>query len=80
MDSMRREVEKHLNFYQDYCRSLRASLKTKRSINKIKNYATKLRRELEALTADPVFLSAGNATWFTVGPKQHSYLAASKTR
>jgi hypothetical protein len=61
MDSKRREVEGQLNFFLKYRQSLWTSLRTKRSIKKVKNYATKLQTELEYLTNDPVYLSAGRS-------------------
>jgi hypothetical protein len=61
MDSKRREVEARLNLFLKYRQSLWTSLRTKRSIKKVKNYATKLKAELKYLTADPVYLSAGLA-------------------
>jgi hypothetical protein len=49
------------------CRSeqdaLRTSLTTKRSIDKVRRYATKLRDELGKLLTDSVFLSAGQPHW-----------------
>ena len=57
--SMRDDVEAHLNFFLRYKQSYSTSLNTKRSINKVRNYAIKLRKELDFLANDTVYQVAG---------------------
>jgi hypothetical protein len=70
VNSRRQQVEEHLARYLRHRESLWTSLKTKRSVKKIDNYATKLRTELEALLIDPAFFSAGRPLGLTSDPVQ----------
>jgi hypothetical protein len=56
-------VEVYLAQFKSEREASRTSLATKRSISKLRRYATKLNAELNRLLADPVFYSAGQPSW-----------------
>jgi hypothetical protein len=67
-NARRQQIEAYLNFYLKYSGSLRTSLKTKRSIEKVVRYIPKLRSELKYLIQDPVFLLSGLPNGWTSPP------------